>query len=196
MANFTINWTPPGPLNCISQTVQYRDVSLGGSWEFYISVGPSVGTTTVLALDDNTIYEFRIVNECIYGGTVPSDTTIDGYKIICPVLTVVPAYSVLDGYTVTVNWSVPTGVFLYTTYDFYLMDSTGVSVIDSQLGETTVSPSVQSFIFSGLTAATTYQIHVDVNLDTFIKTDCLNKTFTTAAAVVCNTPNLISVQPL
>ena len=33
--------------------------------------------------------------------TVASDETIVGYKIICPLVTVVPAYDVLNGYTVT-----------------------------------------------------------------------------------------------
>jgi len=196
MANFTLNWTAPGPLNCTSQTIQYKNVSASGAWTLLTSVGPSINTYVATGLADNTIYEFRIQNVCIYGGTVSSTTPIESFKIICPVVTVVPTYSVIDGYEVVVSWSVPTGAYLYTEYDFYLLDSTGVSVLDSNLGLTTSSTSVQTFTFSGLTAATTYQIHVDVNLDTNVKINCPNNTFTTQAAAVCKIPNLISVQPL
>jgi len=196
MANFTLNWTAPGPLNCISQTIQYRNVSASGAFILLTSVGPSVNTYVATGLADNTIYEFRIQNVCIYGGTVSSTTPIESFKIICPVVTVVPTYSLINGYEVTVNWSVPTGAFLYTDYDFYLLNSTGVSVLDSNLGLTTSSTSVQTFTFSGLAAATTYQIHVDVNLGANVKINCPNNTFTTATAPVCKTPTLISVQPL
>jgi hypothetical protein len=196
MANFTLNWTAPGPLNCTSQTIEYKNVSASGAWISLTSVGPSINTYVATGLADNTIYEFRIQNVCIYGGTVPSITPIQSFKIICPVVTVVPTYSLANGYQVTVNWSVPTGAYLYTTYNFYLLNSTGTSVLNSNLGLTTSSTAVQTFTFSSLSAATTYQIHVDVNLGANVKSNCPNNTFTTASAAECKTPTLISVQPL
>lgn len=199
MANFTITWPAPGPSNSTGQIIEYRDVSAGGSWTGSVNVAPTVGTYTFVGLDDNTVYEFHVINECIYGGSVVSSNTLSYAQLNCPVITLDPNYDSIIGYSIDFTWS-PDGPDTYIELDVTLLDSTGTSTLDS----VTLMAPTYTHTFTGLSAGTTYQVHVNVKIDLsgvgsgpyLTKTNCVNQSATTAEAPACNTPNLISVQAL
>lgn len=198
MANFTITWPAPGPSNSTGQIIEYRDVSAGGSWQGTINVSSIVGSYTFVGLHDNTVYEFRVTNECIYGGTELSNTLSSAF-LNCPSFTVNPNYTFVDGYTIDFNWT-SNGPATYIELDVTLLDSTGTITIDS----TTLSDPTYSYTFTGLSASTTYIIHVDVKIDLsgvgsgpyLVKSDCPDKTAQTADELVCELPTLISVSSI
>lgn len=202
MANFTITWVAPGAITSTDQVVEYRDISAGGSWTGSVTVGPTVGSYTFIGLDDDTAYEFRVTNNCVFGTPAVSTNTLSDALLTCPEIDVVPHYTTLLGYYLTVFYNPPL-TYAYQIYDFTLMDATGTTVIDTNLGITPTGIGVQHFDFTGLTASTTYQVYLQVKIDLsgtgagpYAIKDCIAITATTPASSTCNTPNLISVQPL
>jgi len=202
MANFTITWTAPGAITSTDQDVEYRDISAGGVWSVVATVGPTVGSYTFIGLDDDTAYEFRVTNNCVFGTPTVSTNTLSDALPTCPEIDVVPHYTTLLGYYLTVLYNPPL-TYEYQIYDFTLMNAAGTSVIASNLGITPTSIGVQYFNFTGLTASTTYQVRLQVKIDLsgtgvgpYAIKDCIAVTATTPVSSTCNTPNLISVQPL
>jgi len=202
MANFTITWTAPGALTSTGQVVEYRDISANGSWTGSVTVGPTVGSYIFIGLDDDTAYEFRVTNNCVFGGPTVSTNILSGAFPTCPAVTVTPNYTTLLGTYITVSYT-PPATYNYQIYDFVLTNAAGTSVIASNLGVIPSGVGVQTFNFTGLTASTTYQVRLQVKIDLsgtgvgpYATEDCIANTATTPASVVCNTPNLISVQPL
>jgi hypothetical protein len=202
MANFTITWVAPGATTSTDQVVEYRDISAGGSWTGSVTVGPTVGSYTFIGLDDNTAYEFRVTNNCVFGTPAVSTNILSDALPTCPEVDVTPNYTTLLGTYITVSYT-PPATYAYQIYDFTLMNATGTSVIATNLGVIPSGIGVQTFNFTGLTASTTYQVRLQVKIDLsgtgmgpYATKDCISNTATTPANTTCNTPNLISVQPL
>lgn len=76
MAIFTLNWTPAGGVNSLSQSVKHREKGTG-TWLTTNTapanpVGSAVATADVSTLDNNTIYDFQVDNICEFGGPTSS----------------------------------------------------------------------------------------------------------------------------
>jgi hypothetical protein len=83
MADFNLSWAIAGSANNGLQTVQYRHYG-DSAWTTYSTEAAGVITKTVIGLDDNKVYEFRIVNNCATGGTSASNVLQQVVKA-CPV---------------------------------------------------------------------------------------------------------------
>lgn len=180
----TLTWTPAGGSNSASQDVQYR-IRGAGSWTTFQNVSASVNTLAVTGLTDNTIYEFRILNNCTVGGSTASNEDED-IKFTCPVLTITHTYN-----SITVQFT-HLGAAV-NAYDIQLLNSAGTSVLSTNAIS---SPSgTISSTFSSLTAATSYNIRVIPKATgdtTYSKTDCALTSTTTDAAPTCDAPSGVS----
>lgn len=170
--NATLTWVPNGGLNVVNQQVEYRVLSTQ-SWTLHSTVAPNITTASITGLDNNKIYEFRIVTNCNIGA--------DGYsnigekiEITCPVVTVTD----VSPTTVQVQFTHLGGSI--SQYDVDLLNS-GNSVVQSQAITNPVG--LITVTFSGLSAATNYFIRIKPqatgNLATYHKNDCTTQGATT-----------------
>jgi hypothetical protein len=83
MATAHLTWTPSTGLQ---QEVQYKKAS-DASFTVYQTVSSSTNTIDIPGLDPNTVYEFLILNQCVYGLQTPSSTE-EAALITCPTITV------------------------------------------------------------------------------------------------------------
>jgi hypothetical protein len=175
--NITLNWLTGG--NAASQDVQYKLAS-SSTWITHSNVAGNVTTATISGLQDNLIYDFRVVTNCT-GGTPAPSTSTQQINIICPsVSTTTTDTSVSYSFT-NVGGSV-------TAYTVHLLDSTGNTVLQTQ------SPGVSGTVsgtFSTLTQSTSYKVRVTVVAGSFNK-QCTPVNASTSATPVCNAPSNVS----
>lgn len=91
MTTITLNWVAAGGVNTTGQEIQYRKKGVS-AWTSFQNVAPNVNTITITSLDDNFLYEFRILSKCSYGGPTESAIVTQG-KITCPELAFTPEYN-------------------------------------------------------------------------------------------------------
>ena len=176
-----LTWTPASGGNSTGQKVQYR--VKGGTWLDWSSVGPLVSTETITGLNDNSIYEFQVVNICSVGGSSVSNQS-QGIKITCPAVT--------------------TSALTYNSFS-YSFNPLGGDIVDyvvelrnpsnALVGtQTVVSANPVSGSFSGLIASTTYSLKVIPRTasQTYTKPDCAIVNVTTSAAPACAAPTNVS----
>lgn len=171
--NITLNWTTGG--SAASQDVQYKLAS-SGTWVTHSTVAGNATTATINGLQDNLIYDFRIVTNCSGGSPAPS-TLAQQINLICPSVTT----SVTD---TTVSYSFTNVGGSTTAYTLHLLDSVGTTVLQTQ---TPAISATVSGTFSGLTQSTTYKVRVTIIAGTFNK-QCTPVTASTTATPLCNIP--------
>lgn len=149
MAQVTLNWTP-SPASSENQTIQYK-LNSDTEWITFATVSPTTDSQVITELDDNKIYDFRIVNECSGGGEAPSPS-VSKIWFACPVMTVTPSAS-------TITYSFPHVGGDVNKYIVDLLSSSnalrGTKVHTSPSGTLT-------FTFTGLPFGTTYKIRVSM----------------------------------
>lgn len=171
--NIILNWTPGA--GAVSQDVQYK-LSTSGTWITFQNVSGSTNTITINGLQDNRIYDFRVITNCA-GGTPAPSTPTQQINIVCPVVTTTPSDT-----SVAYSFSELGGSI--TAYTVKLFSSDGLTEISSQTPSGTTT---RSGTFTGLTQNTSYKIRVLIAAGTFNKT-CGFVDFTTTNTPTCNAP--------
>lgn len=177
MASAVINWTPGGGGNVTSQEVQYR-VQGVTNWTTAVSgLSAATSTYTITGLNVNTIYEFRIVSNCTFGGPIYSATMTD-IEWFCPTITVTPTHN-----TITYSFSALGGSISAYTVD--LLASNQTTVVQTK---TTISGVFDSV---SITPSTTYYVRLTLTAGALTNV-CPLVTTATTAAPTCPIPTITS----
>lgn len=174
--NITLNWTSGG--GAATQDVQYK-LATSNTWITHTNVAGNVNTTTISGLQDNLIYDFRIVTNCAGGSPAPGTST-QQINIICPTVTT----TVTD---TSVSYSFTNVGGSTTAYTVHLLDTSN-AVLQTQ---TPAISGTVSGTFSSLTQSTAYKVRVTVVAGVFNK-QCTAVNVTTTATPVCNIPTGLS----
>jgi hypothetical protein len=175
--NINLTWTTGG--GAASQDVQYKLAS-GSTWTTHSNVAGNITSATISGLQDNLIYDFRVITNCTGGTPAPSLST-QQVNLICPTVTITPTDT-------TVAYSFTNVAGSTTGYTVHLLDAAGTSILQTQ------SPSVTGTVsgtFSTLTQSTTYKVRVTIIAGSFTKVCSLVNAVTTATPV-CNAPTNVS----
>jgi hypothetical protein len=176
--NITLTWTVGSGAS--SQDVQYKLAS-SSTWTTHENVAGNITTSSILGLQDNLIYDFRVITNCP-GGTPSGSTVTQQIKIICPTVTTTPSDT-------TIAYSFPENGGSITAYTVKLFDSAGTTEIASQ---TPTGTTTRSGTFTGLTQSTAYKIRVIITAGSFTKSDCAFTSVSTTATPACNAPTNVS----
>jgi hypothetical protein len=172
--NATLSWTIGA--GATSQNVQYK-LSTSSTWITFSTVGGSANTETVTGLDDNLLYNFRIVSFCSGGEPAPS-AVLTKINMTCPSVTT----TVTD---TTISYSFNEVGGDVTSYVVKLFNSAGTAEVatSTPTGTTTLTGTI-----TGLTASSTYKLRVIPAAGSITKADCPFVDVTTAAPPVCSIP--------
>lgn len=145
MAIAHLTWTPE---NGVQQEVKYKKQS-DPSYSFQI-VSNTVNSVDIPGLDDNVVYEFLVVNKCVYDYEASTSTQLAAL-ITCPTLTVDQA-----ALSLTVDFSHVGGEVSQYTVQLYQMPG------ETFVTEGTIATPLasMSWTFNGLLADTYYKIRV------------------------------------
>lgn len=176
-ASATLNWTPAGGTNSLGQDVQYK-VRTSSTWITFSSVGPYISSAVITGLVDNTLYDFRIVNDCAFGGPAPTNLT-SNIKFVCPVVTITPTYNQISVSFTAQGASID-------RYVIELLNGAGTAVL-STIDKPSPSGTV-SGTFTSLPAATAYKVRVTMYATADFSNQCLATAVSTTAAPTCGIP--------
>lgn len=175
----SLSWTPGGPDG--NQTVQYKAASTG-SYTDFSTLSSGVSNETIDGLDENTLYNFRIVNNCV-GGTPTSSNIIQAIEITCPddiAVEVAPDPDNEDASQIaTVTFS-NLGIDIYR-YTIELRNAAGSTVLNSaiEIASCTSTPGCEvSRVFNGIVLDSSYKIKVIPFVGSFSRTNCTLFSFT------------------
>lgn len=175
---FNFNWTPaPGTA---AQDVDYkRDIDV--VWlKGAEGLGPAINQAQLnAALEDNRVYNWRVVNHCSGGGDFLSAVR-KAIKFTCPALTITKTNQ-----SVTVAFA-HLGASI-NQYVIKLYDSTGTQLQDSRTVNGVI-PATISETLTGLQPNTTYKVRVEVYATELFKNDCALESVTTNAGSGCAVP--------
>lgn len=165
-----------------TQTVEYKLLS-DSSYTQYSIVSPTTTSTTIPGLTQNSTYIFRITNNCS-GGTAAAITK-QAIELTClTVLTTTTDTSVVASFT-------PLGGSV-TSYTVALLNSTGVTTLQTQTFTGPFDTQVTA-TFTGLTAATSYNILVSPAAGVISRTNCGVAPVTTTVVPGCPLPTNLTV---
>lgn len=164
--NVLLSWTPTVCSSPLGQRVEYRKKS-DSAWTLFAIVPCEVSSVTIVNLEDEILYEFRVGAICSEGGQdrSVSYTAYDvQIKQKCP-----------EPITITPNQTSVTFEFLGSigdidSYDIYLYDENNNQLqVQNVLNNTIVTGS-----FINLTSETVYKIKVAPKsyFNNFVKLDC------------------------
>lgn len=176
--NITLTWTAGG--GAASQDVQYK-LATASTWTTHANVAGNVTSSTITGLQDNRIYDFRVITNCAGGTPTPSAAT-QQIKIICPTVTTTPSDT-------SIAYSFPELGGSITSYTAFLFDSSGVVTLSSQ---TPTGTTTRSGTFTGLQPNTAYKVRIVVFAGSFSKSDCAFVDVTTTSTPACNPPTNVS----
>lgn len=172
--NATLSWTVG--VGATSQNVQYK-LSTSSTWITFSTVSGTATTETVTGLNDNLLYNFRIVTNCP-GGTAAPSTVITKINMTCPTVTTTPT-------STTIPYSFPEIGGDVSSYLVRLFNSAGSAEVTTS---TPTGTTTRTGTISGLTASTNYKLRVVPTAGGISKEDCPFISVTTAAPPVCNIP--------
>lgn len=181
MTSFDLSWTPAGGLNSTAQQVQYKAAS-SSTWLVAATLSATANFYTISGLADSTIYDFKVVNMCSYGGPTPG-IPFQTINIVCPTVTVTPTYNSVSFSFTDLGGSV-------TEYRVDLLNSAGSSVLAFKT--VTASGGTVADNFTGLTFSTNYNLRITPKAGTYTK-QCPLIPFSTAALPSCSFPTGLSV---
>lgn len=172
--NIVLTWTAGA--GATTQEVQYK-LATSSTWTTHETVAGNITTSTINGLEDNKIYDFRVITNCA-GGTPSPSTASQQIKIICPTVTTTPSDT-------SISYSFPELGGSVTAYTVKLFDSAGTTEIASQTPSGTTT---RTGTFTGLTQSTAYKIRVLITAGSFSKNDCAFVDVTTTVTPACNPP--------
>ena len=178
MAQAVINWTPGGGANVTSQEVQYRVLGATNWTTAASGLSGSASTYTITGLNVNTIYQFRIVSNCTFGGPIYS-AIMEDIEWFCPTITVTPTHN-----TITYSFSALGGSISAYTVD--LLASNQSTVVQTK---TTVSGVFDS---GSITPETTYYVRLTLTAGSLTNV-CTAVSTATTAAPTCPIPTILGV---
>lgn len=177
--SITLNWTPAGGANSLSQSVQ-RSPKGAGTWtNLATGLGAAVSTYTDNTAIKDTAYDYRIVNICSVGGPTNSGTSYV-VDITCPTVTAIASGLIIGGsYGDTFND--------VSYVDAKLFDVTGTAEIQP-LNPTPAgnAPGDYAFTDAGVEYSTDYIVRFYVTDGTTIK-EC-DTPVSVGAAPTCDAP--------
>lgn len=177
MAQAVINWTPGGGGNVTSQEVQYR-IQGSTNWTTAVTgLSSSANTYTITGLAVNTVYEFRVVSNCTFGGPIYSSILTD-IEWFCPTISVTPTHN-----TITYSFSALGGSISAYTVD--LLESNQTTIVQTK---TTVSGVFDS---GSITPSTTYYVRLTLTAGSQTNV-CSSVSTATTAAPTCPIPTITS----
>lgn len=156
-----------------TQTIQFKPVN-STTWITFDTVGTTISTQGITGLEYNTLYDFRVVNNCPTGST----TQVVGQDIViqCPNLLIIPSDT-----TASVQFFHLGGTI--DQYNVYLLDVSSGTILQTQTPVAPFDPTI-TLIFSGLSPLTVYNVKINPGSGGIMKTNCTTTTFKTT-----NTPN-------
>lgn len=174
-----LTWTPAA--NGGSQTIQYKKNN-ESIYTTFATVVAIVGSIDITTLDYNTIYNFKIINNCSDG---TQEILLTKVLFTCPQITVTPSDTTAYVQFFDLGGSV----------DKYIVDLINPftnTILDSKA---LLQPfaSIVSTTFTGLTALTQYVVRVKPNALLNVKSDCATVSFTTNNTAACPIPSSLSV---
>jgi hypothetical protein len=159
MAIAHLEWSPGGGVN---QEVRYKTPG-DLSYTLYQTVSGSANSIDIPDLDSNIVYQFLIINKCLFGLQTPSDVT-EQALVECPSLSVEQA-----ALSLTVNFTHLGGDVSQYSVELYLVEMPTNILVESG---TILTPSGSlSYTFTGLTADTYYEIKVIPQIGTDFEND-------------------------
>jgi hypothetical protein len=178
-ANLT--WAPAGGVTSQNQDVQYKAAS-STTWITYANVGATVSSASITGLIDNTIYDFRVVNNCTYSGPTPAMATQNA-KITCPAVTIFPGYDHVDYSFVHLGADI-------SKYVVDLLDASDAVLLTNTI---TSFPIPISSSFSGLVPSTNYKLRITVYAGAAFayNKQCEAQAFATSAPPTCDAPTVV-----
>lgn len=176
MAAFELHWTPVNDGNSTGQEVQYKAAS-SLTWLTADTVSASTSSYTIDTLYENTIYDFRIVNVCTYGGPA-AGSIFQTAGLTCPTLMITPTHNGVSFSFYHLGGDV-------NEYRVDLLDASGSGVIAFKNILPLFNPMVDSF--TGLSASTTYRLRVTVRAEAHSNV-CNDVGFATTAVPTCSAP--------
>jgi hypothetical protein len=172
----TLSWTAASGVT--SQLVQYKLASLS-TWTDHGYVNVSSTSAVISDLQDNFIYNFRVLTDC-GSGSVATSLQTSQINITCPTITTSVTGTTINYSFAAINGSV-------TGYTVKLYNSAGTTVL--QTSTPALSSSTIAGTFSSLTNSTTYKLELTVTADSFSKTcSQVSVTTNTSSASSCNAP--------
>lgn len=175
--NINLTWSTGG--GAASQDVQYK-LATDSSWTTHSNIAGNINTATLNGLQDNLIYDFRVVTNCTGGTPAPSMAT-QQVNLICPTVTITPTDNSVSYSFTNVGGST-------TGYTIHLLDAAGTSILQTQ------SPSVTGTVsgtFSTLTQSTSYKVRVTIIAGSFNR-QCGALDTATTATPVCIAPTNVA----
>jgi hypothetical protein len=176
--NITLTWTAGA--GAATQNVQYK-LATSSTWITHETVAGNITTSSILGLEDNKIYDFRVITNCA-GGTPTGSAPTQQIKITCPSVSTTPSDT-----SIAYSFSELGGSI--TAYTVKLFNAAGDTELASQAPTGTTT---RSGTFTGLTASTGYKIRVIITAGSFSKTDCAMVSVTTTVTPACNAPTNVS----
>jgi hypothetical protein len=167
-----------------TQSVLYKYYQ-DSSYITYSNVASNVTTATIPNLLPNTLYDFRVANNCASGTT--SNTEIVNAYVSCANVTLTPS-------TNFVNVSFPHLGADVTGYTIQLYASDGTTLLQSKLLGLPFTSTVTTS-FYGLNPGTTYKVRVIPYVVTFFNNTCALQSFTTTNASACLAPTNLVLTP-
>jgi len=159
-----------------TQTIQFK-LRSETDWATFITVGPAISSQAVTGLNYNSLYDFRVINNCPTGST----TILEGsdIKFQCVSLTVTPSDTSLTVQFPDLGGTIDTYIVeLYDTQNLLLSTNTLIAPFTSTV----------TSAFTGLSPITTYRIKVTPASYTFSKTDCTQVSTSTTNTPACPAP--------
>lgn len=156
-----------------TQSIQFQ-IDGTTAWITFATVGPTISSQGITGLEYNTLYHFRVVNNCPTGST----TQVAGQDIViqCPNPLITPSDT-----AATVQFFHLGGTI--DSYQVLLLDAN-----NNAIQTLTLSPPFNASIttsFTGMTPVTTYGIRIVPASGTINKTNCPTTSFTTTNTPTC-----------
>lgn len=160
-----------------TQTIQFKADNTT-TWLTFSTVGPTVNAAGVTGLNYNTLYDFRIVNNCPTGST----TNVVGQDIViqCPNVLITPSDTVGNIQFFHLGGTID-------SYKVDLLNASSGAVLQTQTLVAPFSATVTTS-FSGLSPLTTYNVRVSPFSGSIGKTNCAVTSFQTANTPTCPAP--------
>lgn len=176
----SITWTPGGGGG--TQTVEYK-LQSAPIYTQYSVVSAATASASIPGLSQNSVYIFRITNNCS-GGTASAGSRT-AIEITCPTVTTVTTdTSVVASFT-------PLGGGI-DSYVVSVLNSAGTTTLQTQTFTGPFDAQVNA-TFTGLTASTSYTIRVAPAAGSISRVNCTLVAFATTSTPGCPLPSNLTV---
>lgn len=157
-----------------TQTIQFKARNTT-AWINYTTVGPTVSSLGITGLNYNTLYDFRVINNCPTGST----TVVTGsdVKIQCVAVNVTPSDT-----TASVQFFDLMGTI--DTYAVNLLDAAAANIVATNT-LTAPFPASVATTFTGLSPLTTYNIQIIPSTFGISNSSCATVSFKTSNTPTC-----------